>query len=338
MSLPNKANGVTQDGASSLIAAIEKQEYAQLQQLITSNPAPRIHTTQQILTSTTHTQTPLQVALSQPDNGQSLHHLLTAYLTQATKSQQTPADLQSVITELTQRIVPSFIVGSTQSDSDLTQPMSQDEDAIAARMQAALSAIARGEFIVVTDRHDRENEGDLIIAAQHCTEQKIAFMVNHTSGIICVGMTAERLEQELQLPQMVQQNTESHRTAFTVSVDYKDATTTTGISAHDRALTMRQLTNPQVKPEQFNRPGHVFPLRASAGGVLERAGHTEASVDICRWAGLYPAGAMCEITKPNGSMMRPIELRSWAKQYNIAMCSIEDMQHYSRQLQVKAAQ
>eukprot|EP01083_Nonionella_stella_P207314 753270_1 len=148
------------------------------------------------------------------------------------------------------------------------------DDFSAARMDRALKAIRNGEFVVVQDNFDRENEGDLIIASEMVTPDKIAFMVNETSGVICVSITDKRCR-ELELPQMVPDNTEPHKTAFTVSVDYCHGTST-GISASDRAATINALANPKSKPADFTRPGHIFPLRARSGGVLKRAGHTEA--------------------------------------------------------------
>jgi len=169
---------------------------------------------------------------------------------------------------------------------DEKQEIDETDESVLHRMNLAIEAIQRGEFIVVADREDRENEGDLIIAAEKATGEKIAFMVNETSGLICVGIEHKRAE-ELQLKQMVETNTESHQTAFTVSVDYK-VDTSTGISANDRAATIRALANPNAKPSDFARPGHVFPLRGRDGGVFTRQGHTEASIEISRLAGLYP--------------------------------------------------
>jgi 3,4-dihydroxy 2-butanone 4-phosphate synthase/GTP cyclohydrolase II len=153
-------------------------------------------------------------------------------------------------------------------------------------------------------------------------------MVNHTSGIICIGMTGERLEQ-LQLPQMVVRNTEAHQTAFTVSVDYRHGTHT-GISASDRAATLRALVDQASRPEDFNRPGHVFPLRAKPGGVLERPGHTETSVDLARLAGLAPAGVMCEVVNQDGSMARAPTLRKFASVHKLPFITIAELIAYRR--------
>lgn len=193
-------------------------------------------------------------------------------------------------------------------------------------LEKALKAFKNGGFIVVTDDEDRENEGDLVLAAEHATPEKLAFMVRHTSGLICVPMTRERLE-ELDLPLMVAENTENHRTAFTVSVDVKKGTTT-GISAADRAKTIRALANPKSKKTDFNRPGHIFPLKAMEQGVLQRAGHTEAAVDLARLAGLQPAAAICEIVREDGAMMRLPELRKFAEKNNIPLITIRGLIEY----------
>lgn len=187
----------------------------------------------------------------------------------------------------------------------------------------AIDAVRRGDFVIVVDDADRENEGDLIVAAERVTPEAIAFMVRHTSGLICVPMLGERLD-ELRLPLMVMENTDSHRTAFTVSVDFVHGTTT-GISASDRSATIRALIDPGVRPEDLARPGHIFPLRYQPGGVLKRAGHTEASVDLARLAGLYPAGVLCEIVNEDGSMARLPELERFAKEHEVLMVSIADL-------------
>lgn len=192
--------------------------------------------------------------------------------------------------------------------------------------ESAIQAIANGEFVVVVDATDRENEGDLIIAAEKITTKQMAFMVRHTSGIVCVALSEERLEQ-LQLPLMVQRNTESQRTAFTVSVDYRYGTST-GISAHDRALTLQALGNPATKASDFFRPGHIFPLKARSGGVLDRPGHTEAAFDLTTLAGLSPAGVLCEITNDDGSMARRGDLFRFAKKYGLKIISIADLIRY----------
>ena len=197
-----------------------------------------------------------------------------------------------------------------------------------ASIPEAIAAVREGRFVVVVDDADRENEGDLIIAAEKVTSDDIAFMVRHTSGLICAPVEGRRLD-ELRLPLMVVENTDSHRTAFTVSVDFT-AGTTTGISAHDRAVTIRALADPATKAEDLTRPGHIFPLRYHEGGVLRRAGHTEAAVDLARLAGLHPAGALCEIVKEDGSMARLPELEAFAARHDIPLVSIADLISYRR--------
>jgi len=196
------------------------------------------------------------------------------------------------------------------------------------RIEDAVAAIARGELVVVIDDASRENEGDLIMAAEKATAATLAFMIRHTSGVVCVATTAARLE-ALQLPLMVAENTESHRTAFTVTVDLKHGTTT-GISAADRAATLRALASPTAAPHDFVRPGHVFPLRARTGGVLERRGHTEAAVDLARLAGLAPCGVLCEVVNDDGSMARPLELVTFAQQHGLHLVSIADLVAHRR--------
>jgi 3,4-dihydroxy 2-butanone 4-phosphate synthase / GTP cyclohydrolase II len=198
-----------------------------------------------------------------------------------------------------------------------------------APVEDAIAAIKRGEFVVVVDDADRENEGDLVMAAEAATPERIAFMVNHTSGLICVPMLGERLD-ELRLPLMVVENTDSHRTAFTVSVDAVMGTTT-GISAGDRATTIKTLIDPVTSPSALARPGHVFPLRYQPGGVLRRAGHTEAAVDLAVLAGSYPAGVLCEIVSEDGSMARLAELEAFAEKHDIVMITIADLIAYRRQ-------
>jgi 3,4-dihydroxy 2-butanone 4-phosphate synthase / GTP cyclohydrolase II len=194
----------------------------------------------------------------------------------------------------------------------------------------AVAAIAAGEIVIVVDDEDRENEGDLIMAAEFATPERIAFFVKHTSGLICAPITEQRAD-ELELPLMVVANTEAQRTAFTVTVDYRHGTTT-GISAADRAATIRALIDPKSKPSDFNRPGHIHVLRAKEGGVLKRAGHTEAAVDLARMAGLYPAGVLCEIVTEDGlEMARRPELERFAKQHGLVMISIAELVRYRRQ-------
>ena len=180
----------------------------------------------------------------------------------------------------------------------------------------------------MVDDEDRENEGDLIMAAQFATPEKIAFIVRHTSGVVVAPLSGERCD-DLRLPLMVDNNTESHRTAFTISVDLLEGTST-GISASDRAATLRALANPKISHSAFARPGHIFPLRAREGGVLKRAGHTEAAVDLARLAGLQPAGIICEIQNDDGTMSRLPDLRKFCAEHNLLLSSIADLVEYRR--------
>src|SRR5919202_4995291 len=192
-----------------------------------------------------------------------------------------------------------------------------------------IRAIAAGELVIVADDEDRENEGALIMAAEKATPEKLAFMIRHTSGIICQPMTGERLDQ-LELPQMVERNTESKRTAFTVSVDAREGTTT-GVSAADRATTVTKLADPTTGAEDFLKPGHIFPLRYRDGGVLKRAGHTEAAIDLARLAGLRPAGILAELTGDDGSMMRMPELERFAREHGLPLITLADLIAYRYQ-------
>lgn len=195
-------------------------------------------------------------------------------------------------------------------------------------IEEALTALTNGQFVIVVDDKDRENEGDLILAAEKATPETLAFMIRHTSGIICMPMLEDRLK-KLELPQMVDQNTDARRTAWTVSVDYRHGTTT-GISAKDRFKTIQALINDECKPDCFTRPGHVFPLRYQAGGVLKRAGHTEAAVDLCKMAKLYPSGIIAEIVNEDGTMARLPDLELFSSHYKIPLISIEDIIRYMR--------
>ena len=186
-----------------------------------------------------------------------------------------------------------------------------------------LAELRAGRMVVVVDDEERENEGDLIMAAEHATAEAVAFMIRHTSGIICVPMEEAALAR-LDLPQMVPVNNESHRTAFTVSVDLR-AGTTTGVSSGDRAATIRALASPSSTPAEFARPGHIFPLRSRRGGVLVRAGHTEAAVDLCRLAGLMPMGVLCEVMNDDGSMARRPQLQEFARVHGLKIGTIADL-------------
>lgn len=194
-------------------------------------------------------------------------------------------------------------------------------------IEEGIEEIRQGRMLVVVDDEDRENEGDLLMAAEKVTPEAVNFMATNGRGLICTPLAMERCA-ELDLHAMVKNNTDSHETAFTVSVDAK--TTTTGISAHERALTIKTLLDPTTKPEDLSRPGHVFPLRAQRGGVLRRAGHTEAAVDLAKMAGLYPAGVICEIMKEDGTMARVPELLEFAHQHGLKIITVADLITYRR--------
>ncbi|KAJ2960738.1 hypothetical protein NQZ79_g3965 [Umbelopsis isabellina] len=196
-------------------------------------------------------------------------------------------------------------------------------------IEDALADFAQGKFVVVADDEDRENEGDLIIAAEKTRTEDMAFLVRYSSGYICAPTTSERLEQ-LNLPLMVPKNTEMMRTAYTISVDYLHGTTT-GISAHDRALTVRKLADMNSKPEDFSRPGHILPLRAVPGGTLKRFGHTEAGVDLCRLAGMAPVAVIGELLKDGdemGDVARRDDCFEFARKHNLKMITIADLIKY----------
>lgn len=191
----------------------------------------------------------------------------------------------------------------------------------------AIEGLRAGKLIMCTDDPDRENEGDLICAAEFATTENVNFMATYAKGLICTPMSSA-LAHRLNLPQMVSENTDNHSTAFTVSIDHVD--TTTGISAKERGYTCRSLTDPKTKPEDLRRPGHVFPLVARHGGVLARNGHTEATVDLCRLAGLTECGLCCEIMREDGTMMRAEELQQMAKEHELCFITIHDLQDYLR--------
>ena len=194
-------------------------------------------------------------------------------------------------------------------------------------VEEALEELRQGKIILVTDDEERENEGDFICAAEFATTENVNFMATYGRGLICMPMS-EALGRELKLPQMVSNNTDSHETAFTVSIDFID--TTTGISAEERGLTARKCVEAGIKPEQFRRPGHMFPLIAKKNGVLERNGHTEATVDLMRLAGLKECGLCCEIMRDDGTMMRTSELMKLAQQFQIKMITIQAIQKYRK--------
>ncbi len=195
-------------------------------------------------------------------------------------------------------------------------------------IEEALEDIANGKMVIVVDDPDRENEGDLVMAAEKVTPEAINFMAKYGRGLICLTLTPERCE-ELDLHPMAVRNTDPKGTYFCVSIDaHPKYGTTTGISAFDRAITIKLAISPDAKPSDFVRPGHVFPLKAKAGGVLERAGHTEASVDLARLAGLYPAGVICEIMKDDGTMARLPDLMEFARRFNLKIITIADLIRY----------
>ena len=194
-------------------------------------------------------------------------------------------------------------------------------------VEKALDELKQGHLILVTDDEDRENEGDLICAASFATTENVNFMATHAKGLICMPMSAE-ICRKLQFPQMVMDNTDNHETAFTVSIDHK--TTTTGISAEERGITARACVDPDTKPEDFRRPGHMFPLMAKKNGVLERNGHTEATVDLMKLAGLKQCGLCCEIMKDDGTMMRMDELKELAQKYQLKFITIAALQDYRK--------
>jgi len=196
-------------------------------------------------------------------------------------------------------------------------------------IEAAVEEIRRGRIVIVVDDEDRENEGDLFVAAEKCTPEIINFMTLHGRGIICAALTSARAD-ELALTPMVESNTSLHETSFTVSVDYIHGTTT-GVSAPDRAATIQALISPGTKPSDLARPGHIFPLRAMQGGVLRRAGHTEAVVDLCTIAGLFPAGVICEIMDDEGGMARLPDLKKLAAKFNLTVITVKDIIEYRMQ-------
>jgi 3,4-dihydroxy 2-butanone 4-phosphate synthase/GTP cyclohydrolase II len=193
-------------------------------------------------------------------------------------------------------------------------------------IEEALRELKSGKMVIVVDDEDRENEGDLIAASELCTPATINFMATHARGLICVAITEERAK-ELDLDVMVRNSTGLHGTKFTVSVDYIHGTTT-GISASDRAKTVQALVNPETKPSDLARPGHIFPLIAVKEGVLRRAGHTEAAVDLMRLAGLYPSGVLCEVIKEDGTMARRPDLEQFAKEFNLKIITVKDLIAY----------
>ena len=194
-------------------------------------------------------------------------------------------------------------------------------------IEEALEDLRKGKIILVTDDAERENEGDFICAAQFASTANINFMATYGKGLICMPMSEEYVK-KLKIPQMVEKNTDNHETAFTVSIDH--ITTSTGISAAERSVTALACVEENAKPEDFRRPGHMFPLLAKKNGVLERNGHTEAAVDLCRLAGLKECGLCCEIMREDGTMMRSAELLELAKRFRIKYVTIQDLQNYRK--------
>lgn len=192
-------------------------------------------------------------------------------------------------------------------------------------VKEAIEEIRSKHMLIIVDDKSRENEGDLYISAEHVSPEAINFMAKYARGIICLAITGRRLK-ELDIPQMVKKNTDNNQTAFTVSIDY--ISNRTGVSMQERASTIKAVLNPNSKPNDFRRPGHVFPLEARPGGVLERRGHTEAAVELSKIAGLYEAGIICEITNDDGTMSRLPQLVEFSQKYNIKIISIEQLVEY----------
>ena len=194
------------------------------------------------------------------------------------------------------------------------------------RAEAAIAAIKAGQGVLIVDDEDRENEGDLIYAAETITPQQMALLIRECSGIVCLCLTDEKAD-ELELEPMVKNNTNKNGTAFTVTIEAARGVTT-GVSAADRVTTIRAAVAADAKPEDLNRPGHIFPLRARKGGVLERRGHTEVTCDLCRMAGLTPAGVLCELTNEDGTMARLPEVAAFARKHGMPLASVEDIAQY----------
>lgn len=213
--------------------------------------------------------------------------------------------------------------GGTVSPNDFLHFSFPREAAVPHSVSEALEAFARGEIVVVTDDDDRENEGDLIVAASLCTPEKMAFIIRNTCGIVCTPMPADEARR-LRLDPMVASNDSAHTTAFTVTVDYKHGTTT-GISADDRNATVRGLANPNAGASDFSRPGHIFPLIAREGGVLMRSGHTEAAVDLCKLAGLPPVGVICELVNDDGTVMKGPQIAAFSTKHGLRQITVADL-------------
>lgn len=196
------------------------------------------------------------------------------------------------------------------------------------RVEIALNALKEGNGVLVTDNEDRENEGDMIFSAENLTEKQMALLIREGSGIVCLCLTPEKCD-ELELPMMVENNTSTYGTGFTISIEAAEGVTT-GVSAADRVTTVKAAANPDAKPEDLSHPGHVFPLRAKAGGVIERDGHTEATIDLMKLAGLKPAGVLCEVTLPDGTMARMPDVIEFSKEHDMPVVTIEDIIKYRK--------
>lgn len=194
------------------------------------------------------------------------------------------------------------------------------------RVETAVEAIKNKKGVIVTDDESRENEGDMFFSAQYVTEEQMALLIREGSGIVCLCMTEDKAD-ELELPLMVKDNTSTYGTGFTITIEAAEGVTT-GVSAHDRVTTVRAASNDSAKPEDLNHPGHVFPLRAKNGGVLERDGHTEANIELMKLAGLKPMGVLCEITNPDGTMARMPEIIEFSKVHDMPIVTINDIIQY----------
>jgi 3,4-dihydroxy 2-butanone 4-phosphate synthase len=203
------------------------------------------------------------------------------------------------------------------------------------RVENALTALQEGRGVLLLDDEDRENEGDIIYSVEHLTNEQMALMIRECSGIVCLCLTDSQAD-KLQLPPMVVNNNSANQTAFTVSIEAKVGVTT-GVSAADRVTTIKTAANPHAKPEDLARPGHVFPLRARPGGVMTRRGHTEGTIDLMQMAGLQPAGVLCEVTNPDGTMAKTPELVAFGRLHNMPVLTIEDMVAYRNQFDLKLA-
>jgi len=197
------------------------------------------------------------------------------------------------------------------------------------RVEIALEALKEGRGVLVTDNENRENEGDMIFSSENLTEEQMALLIREGSGIVCLCLTPEKAD-ELELPLMVENNTSTYGTGFTITIEAAEGVTT-GVSAADRVTTVKAAAKEGAKPSDLNHPGHVFPLRAKAGGVLERDGHTEATIDLMKLAGLSPSGVLCEITLPNGKMARMPEVIAFSKEHNMPVVTIEDIIKYRKE-------